>query len=152
VSVVYLAALSVSIFGMVMLDRRFRLFFWDDARRATVVLVAGVALFLAWDLLGIGLGIFFRGQTPFMTGVLLAPELPLEEVFFLTLLCYLSMNAFGAAMRLGPSLQPVDRHHPVPEPVEGTLPAGRSRPVPEPVEGKHLDDVARPERHGEEPR
>jgi lycopene cyclase domain-containing protein len=108
VSVVYLAALSVSIFGMVMLDRRFRLFFWDDARRAAVVLAAGVALFLVWDLLGIGLGIFFRGQTPFMTGVLLAPELPLEEVFFLTLLCYLSMNAFGAVMRLGPSLGKAD--------------------------------------------
>ena len=103
-SVVYLAALSVSIFGMVMLDRRFRLFFWVDARRAAVVLATGVALFLVWDLLGIGLGIFFRGQTPFMTGLLLAPELPLEEVFFLTLLCYLSMNVFGAAMRLGPSV------------------------------------------------
>jgi lycopene cyclase domain-containing protein len=104
VSVVYLAALAVSIFGMVMLDRRFRLFFWDDARRATIVLASGVVLFLVWDLLGIGLGIFFRGQTPFMTGLLIAPELPIEEVFFLTLLCYLSMNVFGAATRLGPSM------------------------------------------------
>lgn len=103
-SVVYLVALSISLFGMVMLDRRFRLFFWDDARRAGIVLGAGVALFLVWDLFGISLGIFFRGQTPFMTGLLLAPELPVEEVFFLTLLCYLSMNVFGAALRLGPSV------------------------------------------------
>jgi lycopene cyclase domain-containing protein len=101
VSFVYLAALLVSITGMVVLDRRFRLFFWDDARRATIVLTAGVVLFLVWDLLGIGLGIFFRGQTPFMTGVLVAPEVPVEEIFFLVLLCYLSMNVFGAASRLG---------------------------------------------------
>jgi lycopene cyclase domain-containing protein len=102
VSFVYLGALLVSITGMVVLDRRFRLFFWADARRAAIVLAVGVALFLAWDLLGIGLGIFFRGQTAFMTGVLLAPELPLEEVFFLVLLCYLSMVVFGAAVRSRP--------------------------------------------------
>jgi len=98
-SVVYLAALAVPLFGMVMLDRRFRLFFWSDARRATIVLVAGVLFFLAWDLAGIGLGVFFRGQTAFMTGVLLAPELPIEELVFLTFLCYLTMNLYGGAVR-----------------------------------------------------
>ena len=30
-----------------------------------------------------------------MTGLQLAPELPVEEIFFLTLLCYLTMNLFG---------------------------------------------------------
>ncbi len=93
---VYLAALAVSITGMVVLDRRFRLFFWRDARRASVVLPVGVVFFLLWDLAGIGLGVFFRGQTPFMTGLQLAPELPIEEVLFLTLLCYLTMNVYGA--------------------------------------------------------
>ncbi|TPW76847.1 lycopene cyclase domain-containing protein [Schumannella sp. 10F1B-5-1] len=100
-SVLYLVALAVSLTGMVVLDRRFRLFFWRDARRAAIVLVAGVVLFLVWDLFGIGLGIFFRGETSFMTGLQLAPELPVEEVFFLTLLCYLTMNVYGAASRLG---------------------------------------------------
>ncbi|MEO8095984.1 MAG: lycopene cyclase domain-containing protein [Pseudolysinimonas sp.] len=85
---------------MVVLDRRFRLYFWRDARRAAIVLVVGLIFFLAWDLAGIGLGIFFRGQTDFMTGIQLAPELPLEELFFLTLLCYLTMNAVGAVTRL----------------------------------------------------
>jgi hypothetical protein len=33
-----------------------------------------------------------------MTGVLLGPELPLEEVFFLILLCYMTMNVFNAVM------------------------------------------------------
>lgn len=96
----YLAALLVSITGMVVLDRRFRLFFFDDARRAAAVLAAGVGTFLVWDLLGIGLGVFFRGQTPYMTGVQLAPELPVEELFFLVLLSYLTMNVWAGARRV----------------------------------------------------
>jgi len=93
--VLYFVALVIALTGMVMLDRRFTLFFWRDRRRATIVLVVGVLFFLAWDVAGVGLGIFFRGQTEFMTGLLVAPEIPLEEVFFLTLLCYLTMNVYG---------------------------------------------------------
>lgn len=91
----YLLALAIALLGMVLLDRRFRLFFWQSWRRAAIVLILGVAFFLSWDLAGIGLGIFFRGETSFMTGWQLAPELPVEEVFFLTLLCYLTMNAYS---------------------------------------------------------
>lgn len=97
VNFAYLAALAVALTGMLLLDRRFGLFFWRDARRAVIVLVIGVAFFLVWDLGGILLGIFFRGQTDFMTGLLIGPELPIEEVFFLTLLCYITMNAYAAA-------------------------------------------------------
>ena len=96
-TLLYLAALMVALTGMIVLDRRFGLFFWRDRRRAAIVLVAGVAFFLVWDLAGVGLGIFFRGETAFMTGIQIAPEVPLEEVFFLTLLCYLTMNAYAAA-------------------------------------------------------
>jgi lycopene cyclase domain-containing protein len=100
VNFAYLAALAISITGMVLLDRRFGLFFWRDARRAAIVLVTGVVFFLIWDLGGILLGIFFRGQTDFMTGLLIGPELPIEEVFFLTLLCYNTMIAYTAACDL----------------------------------------------------
>lgn len=98
-NVLYLAALLVSLTGMVMLDRRFTLFFWQDALRATLVLTTGIVFFLIWDLTGIDAGVFFRGEGPWMTGILLAPELPLEEVFFLTLLCYMTMNVFVAVSR-----------------------------------------------------
>jgi len=93
--VLYLLALAISLTGMVLLDRRFHLFFWAAPRRAAIVLVAGVVFFLVWDLAGIGLGIFFRGETSFMTGLQIAPELPVEEIFFLTLLCYLTMNLYS---------------------------------------------------------
>lgn len=98
-SFLYLAALLVALAGMVVLDRRFRLFFWRSAWRAATVLAVGLAFFLVWDLQGIRLGIFFRGETTFMTGWQLAPQLPLEEPFFLLLLCYLAMNFYGYIVR-----------------------------------------------------
>lgn len=94
---VYLIALLVSLTGMVVLDRRFRLFYWVNAKRAAIVHIIGIVFFLIWDLYGIGQGLFFRGETSIMTGILLAPELPLEELFFLTLLTYMTMNLFGAS-------------------------------------------------------
>ncbi len=93
----YLLVLLLSLGAMVLLDRRFRLFFWRGPTRAAIVLGAGLVLFLAWDLAGIGLGIFSRGETTLMTGLLLAPELPVEEFFFLAFLCYLTMNAVQGA-------------------------------------------------------
>ena len=62
-----------------------------------MVLPLGVLVFLIWDVAGIALGIFFRGSTEFMTGLLIGPELPIEEALFLTLLSYLTMNAYAAA-------------------------------------------------------
>jgi len=97
--ILYLVALAISITGMVLIDRRWRLFFWRDALRAAIVLVVGIVFFVVWDLFGIGLGIFFRGETSFMTGLQVAPELPVEELFFLTLLCYVTMNVYGLLTR-----------------------------------------------------
>lgn len=94
-SFVYLGALLISIGGMIGIDMRHRLFFAVAPARAAIVLAVGVAFFLVWDVAGIDLGIFFRGNPGLLTGVLLAPELPLEELFFLTLLCYLTMNLYG---------------------------------------------------------
>ncbi|MBP2215271.1 lycopene cyclase domain-containing protein [Arthrobacter sp. CAN_C5] len=97
---IYLGALLFSLSGMVVLDRRFGLTFWRDARKATWTMILGITFFLVWDLFGIALGIFFRGVTDLMTGILLAPELPLEEVFFLALLCYTTLNVLGAVAAL----------------------------------------------------
>lgn len=91
----YLAALLLSLTGQVVLDRKYGLAFWRDSRRAAWSMALAVAFFLLWDIFGIGLGIFFRGTTNLMTGVLLAPELPLEEPFFLALMCYVTLNVFG---------------------------------------------------------
>lgn len=98
--VVYLAALLVSLCCMLLLDWRFRLFFWRDAVSAAVVTLVGLAFFLAWDLAGIAGGIFFRGEGVIATGILLAPELPLEEPVFLLFLVVCTMVIFTGATRL----------------------------------------------------
>ena len=96
----YLAGLLFSIFGMAVLDRRFRLFFWQDARRASIVLGVGVVFFLIWDAVGVADHIFFPGESPFDTGWMLAPGIPIEELLFLTLLCYFTMNLYEVVSRL----------------------------------------------------
>ena len=98
-SFAYLGALLVSLGGLAILDRRFRLAFWADARRAGLTVGIGVVGFLLWDLAGVGLGIFARGDSLHMTGILLAPELPVEEAFFLTLLCYTALLTWRALER-----------------------------------------------------
>lgn len=91
----YLLGLLVSLTGMVVLDARFRLFFWRAPWRATAVMVVGVVFFMVWDVAGVALGIFFIGPSRLLTGVVLAPDVPLEELFFLVLLCYTTMNLTG---------------------------------------------------------
>ena len=94
ISFVYLGALLLSIGGLAVIDRRFGLAFWHDARRSAWTVGIAVVGFLLWDLAGLALGIFARGDSPHMTGVLLAPELPLEEAFFLALLSYVGLLAW----------------------------------------------------------
>lgn len=94
IGLAYLGALLVSLGGLALLDRRFELAFWHDARRSAWTVGLGVVGFLLWDVAGLALGIFARGDSPHMTGILLAPELPLEEAFFLALLCYVGLLAW----------------------------------------------------------
>jgi lycopene cyclase domain-containing protein len=89
----YLAGLLLSIGAMALIDARSRLAFWRAPGASAVAVGAGAALLLAWDLAGIGFGVFFRGDSPWSTGVLLAPELPVEEPVFLVFLCYLALVA-----------------------------------------------------------
>ena len=46
-----------------------------------------------WDAVGIATGVFVKGDSPIFVGILLAPELPLEEPFFLAFLSYLGRRA-----------------------------------------------------------
>jgi len=98
--VVYLAALLLSLGCMLLLDWRFRLFFWRDAVSAAVVTAVGLVFFLIWDVAGIANGIFFRGDGMIATGLVLAPELPLEEPIFLLFLVVCTMIIYTGAERV----------------------------------------------------
>jgi len=89
----YLAILIVSLIGCYLLDRTHKLAFTVDPKRAFWSMVPAFLVFVIWDIAGISLGIFFRGNNTLLTGIQLFPEFPLEEVFFLMLLCYSTLIA-----------------------------------------------------------
>ena len=105
----YLAALLVSLAGLGFLDWRHRVAVFADARRTLATIGIGVAAFLAWDLAGVGLGIFFRGDSRYLTGIQVAPEVPLEELLFLTLLVYQTLLLWLALSRRVASRSPASR-------------------------------------------
>jgi len=100
VNALYLICLLVAGACVVSVDLRFRLFLGRSWRDAVLVLAAGLAFFLAWDLAGIGLAVFSRGDGPYLTGVMMAPELPVEEPVFLLFLCEVTMVLVLGAQRM----------------------------------------------------
>jgi lycopene cyclase domain-containing protein len=96
----YLAAIVVSGLCVGLLDHRWRLFLFARSGRgrlALLVVAVGAAFFLVWDLVAIAHGMYERGDSPGMTGIEVADELPLEEVFFVVFFAYVTMVAHGAA-------------------------------------------------------
>ena len=90
----YLAILILSLIGLYLLDRRHQLAFTVNPKRALLSMLPAYLVFLVWDVAGIALGIFFRGNNTLLTGLQLFPEFPIEELFFLALLCYSTLIAF----------------------------------------------------------
>ncbi|GAA2561930.1 lycopene cyclase domain-containing protein [Neomicrococcus aestuarii] len=93
----YLGALLVGMTSMLLIDYRFRLFFWRDAASAALVAVAGTVFLLLWDAAGIAGGIFIRGTSEAMLGIDIAPQMPLEEPFFLMFLVLCTMILYTGA-------------------------------------------------------
>ena len=90
----YLLVLTLSLVGLYLLDRTHKLAFTIDPKRSLLSMIPAYILFLVWDLAGIATGIFFRGNNTLLTGVQVFPEFPIEELFFLAVLCYSTLIAF----------------------------------------------------------
>ena len=113
----YLSSVVVSTLCMGLVDHRWRLFLFRRPGRALVVLAAGFVWFLVWDLVAIGFDLYSRGESQAMTGVEVAHELPIEELFFIVFLSYLTMVLHGlVAMllerRAAPSAREPQEVHP----------------------------------------
>lgn len=93
-SFLYLAALLLSTCCLLLVDHKWKLAFFKDARRTSFAVGLGVLAFIIWDAFGIALGIFFSGNSPYMSGLYLAPEFPVEELFFLFFLCYFTLLCY----------------------------------------------------------
>lgn len=96
---VYAACLLVSTACLVLLDMRFALVFRRRPVASTVALIVGVVFFAAWDAVGIGLGVFRHLDSRWATGILLAPEFPIEELLFLIFLSYLTLILLSGLQR-----------------------------------------------------
>ncbi len=87
----YLGALLFSLVGLILIDLKFKLAFFGKAKRSAITLAIPYVLFVIWDLAGIAAGIFFRGASTHTLGIMLFPEFPIEEAFFLGVLCYTAL-------------------------------------------------------------
>ncbi len=96
----YLIAILISAGGIAVLDARWRVAAWNSPGRTAAAVAIGTAFFLIWDAVGIATGVFVKGDSSLLLGVDLAPELPLEEPFFLAFLCYLGLVAWAGALRV----------------------------------------------------
>ena len=96
---IYLSCLILASACMLLIDYRFRLFFWADAATATLVTLGGLFFLLMWDAAGIVQGVFFRGDSVIASGVMIAPEMPVEEPVFLLFLVLCTMTLFTGAER-----------------------------------------------------
>ncbi len=100
----YLIALLISIAGLAALDQRHKLALWYDTKRTIRVLALGTIFFVAWDLLGITLGIFFHGGSTYALPIRLLPEFPLEELVFLLLLNYTALLLYRGGNKIWPRI------------------------------------------------
>lgn len=98
----YLAAILLASACMLALDARYKLALWHDVRRTLRAVGIPVALFIVWDIICIQLGIFYIGDTHILLGWNLGPEFPVEEVFFLTFLCYFALILYRMLERRWP--------------------------------------------------
>ena len=96
----YLSGLIFSLVGLGLLDWRFRTAFTVNKKAAAFAILIPTVFFIIWDVAGIAMGIFFRGDTSHLTGILLAPEFPIEELFFLLLLNYTALTLFTTVTRV----------------------------------------------------
>lgn len=102
----YLLVLIVLIICIATLDARYRLLVFSQPLPALLTLLGGTGIFLLWDVIAIGGGIFLHRESPLMTGLMLADQLPLEEAFFLFFLCYQTMVLVTGFLRWRSTRQP----------------------------------------------
>lgn len=98
-SFAYLGALLFSLVGLTLIDLKFKLAFFGHSKRSAITLAIPYVLFVVWDLAGIAAGIFFRGTSSHTLGLTIFPEFPVEEAFFLGVLCYSALLLTAAWVR-----------------------------------------------------
>lgn len=87
----YLLSILISLACLVAVDLKWSLALKKNLKATLGTVFLAVGLFLIWDVMGVSLNIFFEGQSRFATGFMISPHIPIEEIFFLTLLSYITL-------------------------------------------------------------
>lgn len=97
ISFSYLFFILFSIFGICILDYKYKLAFFYNAKRSVITLLTSILMFVVWDIFGISLGIFFKGDSIYLSNIMLAKDFPIEEIFFLFFLSYFTLILYRLA-------------------------------------------------------
>ena len=100
-ALVYPAVLVLSCAGMLVVDHRWKVAWFDRPSATALGIASCMTLLLTWDVLGVRSGVFFRGATDYMTGLTVAPEIPVEEIVFLYFLSHLALVCALVGARIG---------------------------------------------------
>lgn len=90
---IYLLALIISISGLALIDYRLKLTLFTRTKQTIQIILISLIVFVAWDIIGIKLGIFFIGENNLLLGIRVG-QFPIEEVLFLILLNYCSLITY----------------------------------------------------------
>ncbi len=81
----YLLFLIFSLSGLLYADYKHKLFIFRYHKVALAIMAIGLAFFLAWDITGIVLNVFSTNQAWVSGLYFFTPDMPIEEIFFLSL-------------------------------------------------------------------
>ena len=93
----YLVALLAILGCLTLIDYRYKLAFFHNAKRAGLTIGIAVWLFIVWDIFGIKFGIFLKGNSPYALPFEVIPHFPIEEIFFLGVLTYSALIIYRFA-------------------------------------------------------
>ncbi len=99
-SVLYLLFILTVIGCLTLIDYRYKLVYFARQRQAIKTIAIAVTLFIVWDVLGILLQIFYIGSSQYLLGLRIG-QFPLEELGFLTVLCYQALLIFTFLQKRG---------------------------------------------------
>jgi len=95
----YISVLVLSIVGMLLADWKYQLAFWFDWKSSIKSIGAVMALLLIFDIIGVFQNIFTTNQK-YVIGIYFGtPNLPIEELFFLFMLCYVTLLVFRVLLK-----------------------------------------------------
>lgn len=87
----YISILLFSLCGICLADWQYKLAFWYDWRSSAKSIGFVIALLLLFDIAGIQQQIFSTNQSYVVGIYIMTPNLPIEELLFLFLLCYVTL-------------------------------------------------------------